>query len=115
MLSSKLINTAIPGTIDERAINRGKLNQFTIVENQNLALNSAAAIGCSIQNIGAKDLMAGTHHLILGLVWQVIRVCRSSVCVLFVMRRSLVPKSWGIIFMTLLQIIVRLGKIALGF
>ncbi|KAI6647359.1 Fimbrin [Oopsacas minuta] len=70
----KLINTAIPGTIDERAINKGKLNQFTIVENQNLALNSAAAIGCSIQNIGAKDLMAGTHHLILGLVWQVIRI-----------------------------------------
>ena len=73
-LFSKLINTAIPGTIDERAINKGKLNQFTIVENQNLALNSAAAIGCSIQNIGAKDLMSGTHHLILGLVWQVIRV-----------------------------------------
>ena len=65
VISSKLINTAIPGTIDERAINKGKLNQFTIVENQNLAINSAAAIGCSIQNIGAKDLMAGTHHLIL--------------------------------------------------
>ncbi|WP_411023102.1 hypothetical protein, partial [Salmonella sp. s51228] len=74
ILLCKLIDNAVPGTIDERAINKEKLNNFTKVENQNLCLNSAAAIGCTIQNIGATDLIAGTHHLVLGLVWQIIRI-----------------------------------------
>ena len=70
---SKLINSSIPGTIDERAINR-KLNTYTIHENQTLALNSASAIGCNIINIGAEDLVEGKPHLVLGLLWQVIRI-----------------------------------------
>jgi len=39
-----------------------------------LAINSAASIGCSIVNIGAQDLMDGTHHLVLGLLWQIIKI-----------------------------------------
>lgn len=72
---SKLINTSVPGTVDERAINKGKLNTFTINENQTLALNSASAIGCNIVNIGPQDIMEGRPHLVLGLLWQVIKVC----------------------------------------
>ena len=70
----KLINTSIPGTIDERVINKGKLNVYKIHENQTLALNSASAIGCNIINIGAEDLVEGKPHLVLGLLWQVIRI-----------------------------------------
>ena len=70
----KLINTSIPGTIDERVINKEKLNVYRIHENQTLALNSASAIGCNIVNIGAEDLAEGKPHLVLGLVWQVIRI-----------------------------------------
>lgn len=44
-----------------------------------LALNSARSIGCNIVNIGAEDIQEGTQHLVLGLLWQVIRV---SVCLI---------------------------------
>ncbi|KAL5480026.1 hypothetical protein EMCRGX_G023641 [Ephydatia muelleri] len=74
LILCKLINTSVPGTVDERAINKGKLNTFTINENQTLALNSASAIGCNIVNIGPQDIMEGRPHLVLGLLWQVIKI-----------------------------------------
>ncbi|OBS78389.1 hypothetical protein A6R68_19224, partial [Neotoma lepida] len=43
-------------------------------ENLNLALNSASAIGCHVVNIGAEDLRAGKPHLVLGLLWQIIKI-----------------------------------------
>ncbi|XP_065901853.1 fimbrin-like [Dysidea avara] len=70
----KLINSSIPNTVDERAINKGKLSIYTIHENQTLALNSASSIGCNIVNIGPEDLVEGKPHLVLGLLWQVIRI-----------------------------------------
>lgn len=72
--SSKLINTAVPNTIDERAINKGKLSVFRIDENLVLALQSAQAIGCYVVNIGPSDIREGKKHLLLGLLWQIIRV-----------------------------------------
>jgi plastin-1 len=55
---SKLINVAVPGTIDERAINTKKdPNPWERNENHNLCLNSARAIGCTIVNIGTQDLI----------------------------------------------------------
>ena len=29
---------------------------------------------CNVVNVGADDIMAGTPHLILGLIWQIIRI-----------------------------------------
>uniref|UniRef100_A0A8B9LNU7 Plastin-3 n=1 Tax=Astyanax mexicanus TaxID=7994 RepID=A0A8B9LNU7_ASTMX len=43
-------------------------------ENLNLALNSASAIGCHVVNIGALDLREGKPHLVLGLLWQIIKI-----------------------------------------
>lgn len=77
---SKLINASVSSTVDERAINKGKLNTFTIHENQTLALNSASSIGCNIINIGPQDIMEGRPHLILGLLWQVIKVTVHVYC-----------------------------------
>lgn len=74
ILMCKLINQSVPDTIDPRAINKTKLNAFLISENQTLAVNSAAAIGCNTVNIGAEDLVACTEHLVLGLLWQIIRI-----------------------------------------
>jgi hypothetical protein len=74
-VNSKLINTAIKGTIDPRAINtKQPLNAFKITENQNLCINSAKAIGCTVINIGPQDLVDGKVHLVLGLIWQIIRI-----------------------------------------
>jgi plastin-1 len=74
---AKLINDSVNGTIDERVLNLGagkKLNAFQMTENNNLVVNSAKAIGCSVVNIGSSDLMEGREHLILGLVWQIIKI-----------------------------------------
>ncbi|CAL2052575.1 unnamed protein product [Caenorhabditis brenneri] len=70
----KLINLAVPGTIDERAINREQLHTFKKIENLTLALKSAQAIGVNIVNVDSKDLFDGTAHLVLGIIWQVIRI-----------------------------------------
>ncbi|XP_043926956.1 plastin-1 isoform X2 [Protopterus annectens] len=73
ILLCKMINLSEPDTIDERVINK-KLTPFTISENLSLALNSASAIGCTVINIGAQDLKEGRPHLVLGLLWQIIKV-----------------------------------------
>ncbi|KAK8805471.1 hypothetical protein WA158_002127 [Blastocystis sp. Blastoise] len=75
VLLCKMINKAAPGTIDERAINKHKsLTVFHKTENLRLALNAASSIGCIIINIGWNDIMEGTPHLILGVIWQIIKV-----------------------------------------
>ncbi|CCG80580.1 Fimbrin [Taphrina deformans PYCC 5710] len=77
LVLSKLINDAVPDTIDERVLNKTKgskkLNNFTMTENNNIVISSAKSLGLSVVNIGAQDLMEGREHLILGLIWQIIR------------------------------------------
>lgn len=70
----KLINDAVPDTIDERVLNKKNLNPFKIIENQTLAINSAKAIGCNVVNIGVQDLVDGKTHLVLGLIWQIVKI-----------------------------------------
>lgn len=61
---SKLINVAVPGTIDERAINTKRvLNPWERNENHTLCLNSAKAIGCTVVNIGTQDFIEGRVYL----------------------------------------------------
>lgn len=75
ILLCKLINQAQHDAIDERAINtKAKLNVYNMTENINLALNAAKSIGCQVVNIGAQDIMEGRPHLVLGLVWQIIKI-----------------------------------------
>lgn len=65
---SKLINVAVPGTIDERAINvKRVLNPWERNENHTLCLNSAKAIGCTVVNIGNQDLVEGRVSYIVDL------------------------------------------------
>ena len=74
---SKLINDSVPDTIDTRVLNRPKnnkpLNNFQASENANIVINSAKAIGCVVVNVHSEDIIEGREHLILGLIWQVIR------------------------------------------
>uniref|UniRef100_A0A7N9AWX0 Plastin 1 (I isoform) n=1 Tax=Mastacembelus armatus TaxID=205130 RepID=A0A7N9AWX0_9TELE len=74
ILLCKMINLSQPDTIDERVINTKKLATFKMTENLVLALNSASAIGCTVVSMDAHDLMAGKPHLVLGLLWQIIKV-----------------------------------------
>ncbi|KAI9842580.1 MAG: Fimbrin, actin-bundling protein [Thelocarpon superellum] len=78
LVLAKLINDSVPDTIDERVLNRpGKkikqLNAFQMTENNNIVINSAKAIGCSVVNIGSGDIIEVKEHLILGMIWQIIR------------------------------------------
>ncbi|XP_047334679.1 fimbrin-1-like [Impatiens glandulifera] len=75
VLLCKLINVAVPNTIDERAINTKKvLNPWERNENHTLCLNSAKAIGCTVVNIGTQDLIEGRPHLVMGLISQIIKI-----------------------------------------
>ena len=69
-----MINHSCPDTIDERAVNKKINTVYAKHENLTLALNSAQAIGCNVVNIDAHDLIQGKQHLVLGLLWQIIRV-----------------------------------------
>ena len=79
LLLCKLINAAVPETIDERALNFPKstakgLNIYEIKENQNLCINAATAIGCTTVNVHNTDIIDGKPHIILGLIWQIIKI-----------------------------------------
>ncbi|ESQ54603.1 hypothetical protein EUTSA_v10024581mg [Eutrema salsugineum] len=68
VLLCKLINVAVPGTIDERAINTKRvLNPWERNENHTLCLNSAKAVGCTVVNIGTQDLAEGRIQLLADL------------------------------------------------
>ncbi|ORY03152.1 calponin homology domain-containing protein [Clohesyomyces aquaticus] len=78
LVLAKLINDSVPDTIDERVLNRvGKkiktINAFHMTENNNIVIESAKGIGCSVVNIGSGDIIEVREHLILGLIWQIIR------------------------------------------
>ncbi|KAI5103834.1 plastin-1 isoform X2, partial [Silurus meridionalis] len=74
ILLCKMVNHSQRDTIDERVINTKKRTMFNMTENLILALNSASAIGCMVVNIDAQDMIAGTAHLVLGLLWQIIKI-----------------------------------------
>lgn len=74
ILLCRLIGLVDADAVDERAINTTKLSKFKIIENVNLAINAAKDIGCRITNIGAHDVMEARPHLILGVLWQIIRL-----------------------------------------
>lgn len=74
ILMTKMINHSCPDTIDERAINKKPTTVYAKHENLTLALNSAQSIGCNVVNIDAHDLIKGKQHLVLGLLWQIIRL-----------------------------------------
>ncbi|KAK5778759.1 hypothetical protein RI543_003682 [Arxiozyma heterogenica] len=77
LVLSQLINDSVPDTIDTRVLNIPKpgkaLNNFQANENANIVINSAKAIGCVVVNVHSEDIVEGKEHLILGLIWQIIR------------------------------------------
>ena len=72
----KLINCAQADTVDLRRVHTGHekaRSVFEVAENLNMAINAAVAIGCRVVNIGPDDVMAGSPHLVLGLLWQIVK------------------------------------------
>lgn len=65
-----------PGTLllPTERINHEKLNRFKKVENGNIAVAAAKRIGLSVPGTSGPDLTDGNKKLMLGLVWQVMRL-----------------------------------------
>ncbi|KAL6067230.1 fimbrin [Balamuthia mandrillaris] len=75
VLLCKLINRIKPGTIDPKKIvgdTEGLI--FNAIENHNLSIEAARKLGCNVTNLGAQDFIEKQAHLILALVWQILRV-----------------------------------------
>jgi plastin-1 len=71
----KLVNIAQPGTVDERVLNtKSNKTIFHIKENLNLALASIKGIGCKVIGIDDELIMKHTENIILGLLWQLIKI-----------------------------------------
>merc|ERR1712130_440528 len=68
-----------PDTIDWRAVNykkKGGLNQYHVIENQNLNIAAAKSIGLRIYNLSAEDLRDAVKNpiLVLGFMWQAVKM-----------------------------------------
>ncbi|CAH0367143.1 unnamed protein product [Pelagomonas calceolata] len=81
VLLCKLVALIDGDAVDLRAVNMGALGRaadrkatFKVVENCNLAINAAKDVGCRVTNIGPRDIMTARPHLVLGLLWQAIRL-----------------------------------------
>lgn len=71
----KLIMAIDPECIDRRAMNIGSnLNAYQIGENLKLAFAACkGSLGLKIVGVGPSDFMKKVPHLILGVIWRVIR------------------------------------------
>jgi hypothetical protein len=79
VLIAKFINMIEPDTIDWRAVNYkkgGGLNQFKIIENQNLNISAAKSVGLRISNVSAEELRDADKNptLVLGFMWQAVKM-----------------------------------------
>jgi len=79
ILIAKFINMIEPDTIDWRAVNYkkgGGLNQFKVIENQNLNISAAKSIGLRIHNVSAEELRDADKNptLVLGFMWQAVKM-----------------------------------------
>lgn len=72
---SKFINATKPNVIDERKVcTKPKPSTYEILGNHDLAIQGARDLGCMVINISGQDLMDKKQYLILGLVWQVVKI-----------------------------------------
>lgn len=74
----KFVNKCKEGTILEQVIvkpSQGKkFNEYSQGYNRQGAIGAAKSLGVNVINIGNDDIRDGTPHLVLGLVWQLVRL-----------------------------------------
>jgi len=73
-LTSKLVNTIRPGTVDDRALNVSGLDETKCLENLQLALNSGMSVGCNFWGAREAQLYKGEEKAAFGVVWNMIYV-----------------------------------------
>lgn len=74
VLLCKLINKAVPETIDERAIcTKENMSVYNESENIKLGLSAAKSIGIKLIGIGVDTFREEKMSLVLGVMWQIIK------------------------------------------
>jgi hypothetical protein len=74
---ARVIDAIKPGTIPIEKLNTDFSSDqkiFKMLQNQQMVLEGAKKLGCNIVNIGGQDLVDGSPHLTMGVLWQVVRV-----------------------------------------
>lgn len=74
VLLTKWLNKLKPGIIPERSFQLLPRNRFEKLQNQTNVLNAARELGLNIVNMGPEDLVDPKPHLVLGLIWQIVRL-----------------------------------------
>ena len=75
VLLCKLINKAVPETIDERVINvKDNMNIFNETENLKLGLSAAKSIGVKLVGISADTFGEEQKISIMGVLWQIVKL-----------------------------------------
>eukprot|EP00835_Amoeboradix_gromovi_P005539 NODE_530_length_7152_cov_0.525876.p1 type:complete len:573 gc:universal NODE_530_length_7152_cov_0.525876:4141-2423(-) len=68
----KLVNKVVPNTVDEKKFTKNPTN-FQRTENQNIALNAAKQIGCTVQ-LNPVDLESGNTKQLTSLLHSILKV-----------------------------------------
>ncbi|KAJ3034307.1 hypothetical protein HDV00_005215 [Rhizophlyctis rosea] len=74
VLLIKLLNQSIPGAVDMRKVHLKPKGPIHRRENCAILLAACKAAGLKVHNIGPEDIVGGVPHLLLGLIWQIIKV-----------------------------------------
>eukprot|EP00158_Paraphelidium_tribonemae_P007779 Partr_v1_DN28356_c1_g1_i1_m78990 putative lymphocyte cytosolic protein 1 (L-plastin) len=74
LLIAKLIEYAVPGQTLLANLKKKPKNRAHVSENVQITLQAARNIGVRLSNIGPEDIMKGTPHLTLSLIWQTIKI-----------------------------------------
>ena len=79
MLCSKLLNSCVPDTIDERALNLPaeaavELPPKEALQNSNLCIHAASALGCAVSAVSAQDILEGRQDAVRCCVWEFIKL-----------------------------------------
>mmetsp|Transcript_5907 Transcript_5907/g.18088 ORF Transcript_5907/g.18088 Transcript_5907/m.18088 type:complete len:757 (+) Transcript_5907:224-2494(+) len=74
VLLCKMIINCKEDAIDPGSVVAKPKNPFEQTQNHNMAIQAAQTIdGIRIVNIGPQDLITGTPHLVMGILWQIIK------------------------------------------
>ncbi|BDA45443.1 Fimbrin-2 [Coccomyxa sp. Obi] len=75
----KLLNSCVPDSLDERALNlpasaTSELSRREALQNNTLCINAAKALGCSLADVTPEDIFEGKEEAVRSCVWQIIRL-----------------------------------------
>ncbi|KAJ3236470.1 hypothetical protein HDU81_010765 [Chytriomyces hyalinus] len=76
-LLARIINFAVPGSVDEAKLHAKPRHVLKQAENLGIVLAAAREVGVRMSSIGPNDILAGNATVILGVIWQLIKMCQA--------------------------------------